>query len=309
MLYTERSVNNTKSKVIDARTFFRKAKTAISIIFNDCITLYSAQASFFIITASIPFVILLLSLAKYVIDVNSIIAFIQARLDGQLGNIIIGILNEVVGKAGISLVSVTAVSTLWASSRGVNSVIKGVSEVYGVKPKENFIYDVLRSFIYTIAFMFILIGTLIALVFGRSIARALRSTIPIIYAIFEVIDQYSFVAIFILLTLFFALIYNTGSKKGRRVAKEQYKELEGKVPRGYLAQLPGAAFAALGWLIFSYLFSLYVTYFPSASYIYGSLTAVVLLMLWLYSCMIILLLGAEINKFILIIKNNILSKK
>ena len=121
-----------KSTVIDARTFIRKTKTAISIIFNDNITLYSAQSCYYIMISTVPFIILLLSLAKYVIDVETVIAFVQARIDGQLGDLIENLLNEVVGKTGISLVSLTAVSAIWASSRGVNSVMRGVTEVYGI---------------------------------------------------------------------------------------------------------------------------------------------------------------------------------
>ncbi|MBS5724524.1 MAG: YihY/virulence factor BrkB family protein, partial [Clostridiales bacterium] len=60
----------------------------------------------------------------------------------------------------------------------------------------------------------------------------------------------------------------------------------------------GAIFAALGWVLFSYFYSLYIQYFPSASYLYGSLAAIVFLMLWLYICMMILIYGAEINKYI-----------
>ena len=63
--------------------------------------------------------------------------------------------------------------------------------------------------------------------------------------------------------------------------------------------LPGAVFTTLGWMLFSYGFTLYIHFFPSASAIYGSLTAVCLLMLWVYVCVIILLVGAEVNKLIL----------
>lgn len=298
----KKGVRDIKSKLFDLHRIAKKTKTAISIIFNDCITLYSAQASFFIIISTIPFIILLLSLAKYVIDVDTIVALIQSRIDGELGIIVQELLNEVVGKAGISLVSLTAVSAIWASSRGVISVLRGVSEVYGIRVRENFLYDILRALVYTLCFILIMIGTLVALVFGRSIVYALKDTLPILYVIFEIVDTYSIVAFFFLLTLFFALIYNTSSKKGQRTAKEEYKVLSENFPCGFAAQLPGAVFSAIGWLLFSYIFSLYIAYFPNFSYIYGSIATVVFLMLWLYACMIILLLGAEMNKFIHIIR-------
>lgn len=294
-----------KSKMIDARTFFKKAKTAASIVFNDNINLYSAQACYYIMISTIPFILLLLSLAKYIIDIDTAIAFIQSRIDGQLGNIIISLMNEVVGKAGIPLVSLTAVSAVWASSRGVNSVMRGVSDVYGIKLRENFLFDIGRSLVYTLCFILIIIGALVALVFGRAIAIMLRESFPIVFTIFEIVDSYSTIIAFVLFTLFFSLVYNTSSKKGARIKIAENRIVSEHIPVGFIEQLPGAMFSAAGWLLFSYLFSLYIGYFPNLSYIYGSIAAVVVLMLWLYACMIILLFGAEINKFVVIIKRQL----
>ncbi|MBQ7796238.1 MAG: YihY/virulence factor BrkB family protein [Lachnospiraceae bacterium] len=62
-----------------------------------------------------------------------------------------------------------------------------------------------------------------------------------------------------------------------------------------LWQLPGALFSALGWALFSVAFSAYFHYWGRFAITYGSLTAVIFLMLWLYFCICILFLGAEIN--------------
>ena len=60
--------------------------------------------------------------------------------------------------------------------------------------------------------------------------------------------------------------------------------------------IPGAMFSALGWLVFSYVFSLYIDNFANMTYMYGSLTAFIILMLWVYFCIYIFFIGAEINK-------------
>ena len=54
---------------------------------------------------------------------------------------------------------------------------------------------------------------------------------------------------------------------------------------------------AVGWSVFSYFFSLYFELFPNFSNMYGSLTALIMLMLWLYICMNLVLYGAEINAY------------
>ena len=279
------------------------------MIANDNITLYAAQASFFIIISTIPFIILLLSLAKYVIDIESVVALIESRMNSEIGNILKGLLGEVVSKTGISLVSLTAFSTLWASARGVNSVMRGITEVYGIRAKELYIFGILRSFVYTIAFILILIACLLALVFGSSIANAIGRFVPIVPVIYNIVDSYSIVVFYILLTLFFAFIFNTSAKRGMKGEKQEYIVLSVYFPKEFLWQLPGALFASSGWLLFSYIYSLYIKYYPVASYIYGSIAAVVFMMLWLYACMIILLMGAEVNKIINIIRNKILWRR
>lgn len=84
---------------------------------------------------------------------------------------------------------------------------------------------------------------------------------------------------FTLLVLFFSLLYAFVPQKKTSL----------------LRQLPGAVVAAAGWLGFSALYSLYITYFGNYSYLYGSFAIIVLLVLWLYFCINILFFGAELN--------------
>ena len=65
----------------------------------------------------------------------------------------------------------------------------------------------------------------------------------------------------------------------------------------FKSQVPGAVLIAAGWSLFSYFFSLYFELFPGFSNMYGSLTALIMVMLWLYICMNLLLYGAEINSY------------
>ena len=81
-----------------------------------------------------------------------------------------------------------------------------------------------------------------------------------------------------LFTFFFALLYMV--LPSRRA--------------GFADQLPGALFAAAGWYLFSYGFSIYIEY-SHAFNMYGSLTTLVLLMFWLYFVMYIVLIGMELN--------------
>lgn len=62
----------------------------------------------------------------------------------------------------------------------------------------------------------------------------------------------------------------------------------------FRSQLPGAVICAVSWYLFSFGLSVYVDRFNGLS-MYGSLTTIVLIMLWLYFCMQILMMSAEFN--------------
>ena len=61
---------------------------------------------------------------------------------------------------------------------------------------------------------------------------------------------------------------------------------------------PGAVFTSVAWAVFSYVFSIYLEYASNMSVLYGSLTTLVVVMLWLYFCMYLLFIGAEINQYL-----------
>ena len=60
-------------------------------------------------------------------------------------------------------------------------------------------------------------------------------------------------------------------------------------------QMPGALFSAFAWYISSLFYSFYAEIFKGFSTMYGSLSNIILIMLWTYTCSYIILLGAEIN--------------
>ena len=82
----------------------------------------------------------------------------------------------------------------------------------------------------------------------------------------------------IVLTAFFVLLYKTVPNRHTR----------------WLAELPGAILSAISWMGVSYLYSLYIAQ-ERVVRVYGSLAAVVLLLIWLYACMYIVFIGAKIN--------------
>ncbi|MDD6214903.1 MAG: YihY/virulence factor BrkB family protein [Firmicutes bacterium] len=256
------------------------------IINNDNIFVYSAQASFYIIIASIPFIMLLLSLAQYILPVSEsdVIGMANAFMPETLKPSALSVISELFYKSSGSVISITAISSLWTASRGIAAVERGTRNVYHTPNRTNFISGAVLCILYTLMFMIILLVFLATVVFGNSITKFLELKSGIWCWVFGKTSWLKWLFFFISLTAFFSLVYKTFS--GRKIPVRR--------------QLPGAVFTSLGWMIFSILFSFYIDNFANYSYIYGSLAALVLMMLWVYSCMIIFLLGGEINISILI---------
>ena len=251
---------------------------------EDRITVYAAQASFFVVISSIPFIMLLFSLSRYLVpaSIYDVVISFGDRLPETTGNLFKTLVDEVYAKPAMKLISVTAVLTFWSTSRSIASIRGGVSTVYKSNSKESFLSGLLSSFVYTAIFIILMLVSLVILLFGDMLMQKLTGRFEFI-AEYQYLFKYKTLVIFGLLTLFFHVLFYSAGRNS---------EITG---RSYGSHFPGAILAAAGWVLFSYLFSLYTIYFP-ASYIYGSLTAIILIMLWLYSCMIILMLGAEFNK-------------
>jgi membrane protein len=124
-----------------------------------------------------------------------------------------------------------------------------------------------------------LVITLSILVFGNQLFLWIQGKIPVLSELALFIISIRTIVGLCLLTLFFLLLYVVIPNRKTRVFQE----------------LPGAFISAVGWMGFSYLFSYYVDNMGNYTNTYGSLTAVVIFMLWFYFCMYILFIGAEIN--------------
>lgn len=266
----------------------KKIQSIIKIISSDNIFVYSAQASFYIIISSIPFIMLLLSLTQYVLPVNEqdIFRLVVPLMPEVIKEPVMSIISELFYKSSGSVISITAISTLWSASRGIAAIERGIRNVYHTPCRRAFFLDVTASIFYTIIFIIIVILFMATTVFGNSIITFLEVKSGLLCWIFGKTSWMRWILTFCILTAFFALIYTAFS--GRKIQLKR--------------NLPGAVFTTTVWMIFSVLFSFYIENFANYSYLYGSLTAIVLMMLWVYFCMIIFLLGGEINITVLVCK-------
>lgn len=251
---------------------------------EDHISEYSAQCSYYTILSFIPFVILLITLIQYTnIQQQTLFDAISKIIPSSMNEFVIGIVREVYSKS-IGTISVSIIFTLWSAGKGLFALTKGLHSVYntGEDSGKSVIYLRIMALIETVIFIVLIMLGMVLLVFGNS----LKSLMQQHFGALENFSTFSQVVTelgFILATfIIFLFLYRFMPKH-----KVTFK-----------SQIPGAIFGALSLNIISFVFSKYLDIFKGFSITYGSLTTLMLIMMWTYSCFYSLFLGAELNKTI-----------
>lgn len=259
----------------------RMIMTAVAELRDDLMLLYASQASFFTITSIVPFMTLFVAVVGIILpkEIPAEELLASFPLSENITNTLAVIIDELRNSHNITLLSLSSITILWTSSRVFASIRAGVESIYHVEHM-----NYVRHQIGALLSMCFAIGILAAssglLLFGQFISEHVGVTAGSIILLIKS-------PVFILLVS--ALLTYTYYVSARRSIIMLHS---------VWLQLPGAILASCAIAIFSKLYSIYISNFPMSSKIYGSLGAVCLIMLWVYFCMIIILMGAEINKLI-----------
>lgn len=262
--------------------------------FNEnTLSVHSAHVVFFIMVSFFPFVMFFFTLLKYTpLSEENIVRMMGTIIPGNLSTTLANWINEAYQQSSGTIISITVITTLWSGSKGFMGITYGLDKIYQVKNQRNWLLKRISSLLYTVAFAVILLITLIVIVYGNKILLAIDSFLSIGTPLFIGIFSLRSILGFSIFFLFFLLLYAFIPDRKPKIKEE----------------IPGALFTSVLWILFSYIFSIYVDYYTNFSSIYGSLTYIVLIMLWLYVCMELLFIGALINRF-LAQGNVLISKK
>lgn len=226
---------------------------------------------------------MLMSILKFLpVSQTDMLGHIVSVFPGGTKELISSFLTESFEKSGVAVISITAVSTLWASSIGVFSVVKGLNRVFGTDETRNIFVLRIVSIFYTLMIMIMLILCLGIFVFGNTITELLQNSLPKAFGIAVIILSVRKIVGIAVLSVLFLLLYTIIPNRKTNFAM----------------QIPGALLSGCGWVGFSYVFSYYYENIANYSYLYGSLSVMVFFMLWLFVCIYILFVGAEVNKCI-----------
>lgn len=265
------------------RKLFREIINLIQKVPEHHVAAYAAQSAFFFILSMIPIILLLMTLVQYTpVTKADVMTAVLQIFPSTINTMLTSIVNQVYNQS-MGIIPVTVLVALWSAGKGVLALATALNTMFGCPETRNYIYIRLRATVYTILFIMMLIVMLVVAVFGNTIYDFLVGH-------FVLVDRISGLLLWLkafvapaMLTILFLYVYKYLPNSNEIILKEQ---------------LPGALFAAAGWMACSWLFSVYLDWFQGFSSMYGSLTTIILIMLWMYFSMYCILLGGELNVMI-----------
>lgn len=264
-------------------------KKFIKKIFNDDIFALSAQFSYYIILGIFPFILLVvIFLSQFSNLLYETLYEVKHLIPELIYDMFYGIISNSVSSYKAQYFSAGIIFLIWSASSGSVGIIKGINKAYNSEFKSNFIFMRFFGVLFILALMISFQLVLIFIVGGKYIINFLIAITVMPAVLISFLRIISYVLPIILLTAMLSLIYKFIPSK--------------KIKFVYV--IPGALIAAFGCLIISLFFSSYINY--KISYynnIYGNLSGIFILLLWINIISFIFLLGNEINAFIIDIKS------
>nr|WP_246597390.1 YihY/virulence factor BrkB family protein [Faecalicatena faecalis] len=272
--------NRVKGKV---KKVIRKVYSVVSSIGSHHTGAYAAQAAYFFVLSLIPIILLLLTLVQFTpVTQPDVMEAVKQVFPRSVEGLIVSIVNQVYAQSG-TVIPVTIIVALWSAGKGVLAMTSGLNLIYENTETRNYIYLRFRASFYTVIFILAIVLSLTLSVFGNSISLVVYKHVPVLTKVMDFIIRIRTLVTLVVLTLFWDLVYKFLPDR-THLAKTTMKQ-----------QLPGAVFTSCGWLLMSFVFSVYLDIFTGFTDMYGSLTTIILIMLWLYFCMYVILLGGELN--------------
>jgi len=248
----------------------------------------AAQLAYYFLLALFPLLFFLTSVIGVLLGSgtglrHSLFNYLSKVLPGSAFTVVDTTMYEVSTASSGGKITFGILAALWAASNGMGAITEALNVAYDVKESRPWWKQRLVAIKLTVMLSVLIISALILLLYGGQIADWLAHVFGLggAFSIAWKIIQWPLVLLFILLS--FALIYYEAPD----LRDQKWTWLT-----------PGSAIGVVLWLLVSFAFKVYLHFFDSYSKTYGSLGAVIILMLWLYLTGAAILIGGEINSVI-----------
>ena len=254
----------------------------------------ASELTYKIILSVFPFVIFLMTFTGFLnIDIEKFIYRFDNIIPYQILELVGSFIQSNIDVKNVGLMSWSLIISIYSSSSGFKSVIRGINRSYEKKETRNIILIRLISIFLVFIFCISIIISFTILVYGDYLINFLNE-----YSIIPYNFEVPFKIISFLFTVFLLIVFVTFIYKISSCLKISFDQA-----------LPGAIFTVILWIIFSKLYNFYLQKFSNFSKLYGSISNIFVFLIWINILSIILLIGSEINSLLsekrFIYKNNI----
>lgn len=245
----------------------------------------AAQLSYYFLLAVFPLLLFLMTLLGYFAQAgselrNKLITYLAAVMPSSAVTLVQTTLDEISKARGGGKLSLGLLAALWAASNGMGAISDTLNVAYGVKETRPWWKVRIVAIFLTVAVSISIVMALAIVLYGGLIGDrvAAHFGFTAAFTFGWTVLQWPIALLFLFLT--FDLIYYFAPDIRRR--KRNWWTV-------------GSVVAVVLWLLVSLGFRLYLHFFNSYSVTYGSLGALIVLMLWFYFTGLAILIGGEIN--------------
>ena len=269
------------------KKFFKFCKMFITRVFEHGIMSRGAELAYYFLFSFLPLIIFVAALISAMkIDISSF-AGLEKLIPQDVLSIISEYYHYIFGAKNTGLMVSGLGLSVYFSSAAVRSLMRGLDVAYHVKENRPFIRKLIMSIFFAIILLLMISLSMVVLVAGGKIIELIIYVFPE-YEGFEFMTNIlrfalPVIPMLFVLTLLFMFVPNQ---------KVKFREA-----------IPGALFSLIAWMVVSAIFSLYVSTMGNYSVLYGSLGAIIVLMLWFYLIGIIFVMGGELNALLFEWKN------
>jgi membrane protein len=253
--------------------------------FETDVTSSAAQVAFYFSFAFFPLLLFLITLFGIVLESTDelrteLYIYLAQLMPPSAYQLVRTTMDEIIESSTGSKLTLGILVTLWSASAGVDSLRIALNRVYEVKETRAWYMTKLQSLILTFLFILLLAVGLAAVTAGSTVVKAALGGVGMEVTSPWVVTGIQWTAIVVVMIFSTAVVYSW---------LPCFKQFH------WVWISPGSVTAILVWVVFGSLFRVYLQYFNSYNKAYGSLGAVIILMLWMYITGLALLLGGAIN--------------
>jgi membrane protein len=249
----------------------------------------SAQVAFYFSFAIFPLLYFLVSMFGMVLDSSGdlkseLFSYLRQFMPYAVFDLLRTTIDEIIDKSSGGKATLGLLVTLWSASAGVDAIRTALNDIYNLRERRSWLRTKFQSLVFTFMITVLMFAVLAIVFYGLQLLRIGFDRMGLVVDSNFVLVPIQWLTT-LLVTLFACgIIYN---------ALPNFKK------HRWTWISPGSIVAIVSWILLTSAFRTYLGYFNTYNKAYGSLGAVIIMMLWLYLTALALMIGGEINAILL----------